>query len=759
MFYINQATVMKNFYKVYIMIFCSIVVVLISSFVVVRFYNNLKENIQEQIEITLHEIADQNSKILEVKINDNLNFLKHIADEIAPIVASDRHKAMQFLIKSTQQLHFDNMAIVNTDGVGYNIDNIKLNVRDRDYFEKTIKGESLLSNPVINRITGEKSSIFSVPVYYKDQIIAVLLTVYSAKKMNELLSNYSFGGKSYTYIARLNGDIVINSDYKTNFTFIENFFDTLQTSDNSSKEMAEILQSKMREKEIGSMKFENKVNKYIYYYPTKINDWYIFIIIPINVADNILNLLLKETINVSIINFGLFLSLFIIIFYFQFKSKKELIEIAYVDKLTGGDSFTKFCIDADDILKEYDINFPKNAAVLSINIDNFKEINNIFGHKEGDNAIRFIWETLNNIKMHDELHTHHIADQFYALFYFENKKYLIDRLTYIYEALQNYNILEEKRYTIKISVGICEITEKGQDINTIIDNANIALKTIKGNFDNFYAFFDETIKEKIIKKSTIENQMIESLQNKEFTVYYQPRYDTIEKKLIGAEATVKWIKKDGSLVPNSDFIELFEKNFFITTLDKYVFSAVCKKQKIWIISGINPVPISISLSKLHFYNPNSIRDFKKITDDEGIDPKNIVFEMTANSVFENPNLAKDYVTALRSLGFSIIIKDFIIGHYSMLSLKNIEPDTIKLNKKFIGDISEMLNRKIITNLIQLAHSFNIKVIMDDVTNEYEYEFLKSIRCDIIQGRFFYSPVGSKEFEKVMFDMQSYNKYK
>lgn len=759
MFYINQATVMKNFYKVYIMIFCSIVVVLISSFVVVRFYNALKENIQEQIEITLHEIADQNSKILEVKINDNLNFLKHIADEIAPIVASDRHKAMQFLIKSTQQLHFDNMAIVNTDGVGYNIDNIKLNVRDRDYFAKTIKGESLLSNPVINRITGEKSSIFSVPVYYKDQIIAVLLTVYSAKKMNELLSNYSFGGKSYTYIARLNGDIVINSDYKTNFTFIENFFDTLQTSDNSSKEMAEILQSKMREKKIGSMKFENKVNKYIYYYPTKINDWYIFIIIPINVADNILNLLLKETINVSIINFGLFLSLFIIIFYFQFKSKKELIDIAYVDKLTGGDSFTKFCIDADDILKEYDINFPKNAAVLSINIDNFKEINNIFGHKEGDNAIRFIWETLNNIKMHDELHTHHIADQFYALFYFENKKYLIDRLTYIYEALQNYNILEEKRYAIKISVGICEITEKGQDINTIIDNANIALKTIKGNFDNFYAFFDETIKAKIIKKSTIENQMIESLQNKEFTVYYQPRYDTIEKKLIGAEATVKWIKKDGSLVPNSDFIELFEKNFFITTLDKYLFSAVCKKQKIWIISGINPVPISISLSKLHFYNPNSIRDFKKITDDEGIDPKNIVFEMTANSVFENPNLAKDYVTALRSLGFSIIIKDFIIGHYSMLSLKNIEPDTIKLNKKFIGDISEMLNRKIITNLIQLAHSFNIKVIMDDVTNEYEYEFLKSIRCDIIQGRFFYSPVGSKAFEKVMFNMQSYNKYK
>lgn len=604
---------MKNFYRVYIMIFCSILVIIISSLVVVRFFNRLKANIQEQIEITLHEIAVQNSKILETKINDSLNFLIHISEEIAPIVVSDRQKAMQFLIKSTQQMHFDNMAIVSTDGRGYNIDNIRLNVSDREYFQASMKGENLISNPVINRITGEKTSIFSVPIYYKDKIIAVLLTVYSVKKMNELLSNHSFEGRSYTYIARLNGDIIVNSDYKTNSRVMENFFDTLQTSDNSSKAMAKILQENIRSKEYGAMKFDNKVNKYIYYYPTKINDWYIFIIIPINVADNILNLLLDQTINVSIINFGLYSALFIIILYFQFKSKKELIEIAYVDKLTGGDSFSKFCIEINDILKEYNPNSIKNAAVLSINIDNFKDINNIFGHKEGNNAIRFIWETINNIKMHDELHTHHIADQFYAFFYFEAKKDLIDRLTYLYEALQNYNILEEKRYPIKISVGIYEINEKGLDINTVIDNANTALKTIKGNFNRFYAFFDETIKNKIIKKSSIENQMIESLQNKEFIVYYQPRYDIIEKKLSGAETTVKWIKKDGTLVPNSDFAELFEKNFFITTLDKYVFSAVCKKQRIWINSGLSAVPISISLSKLHFYNPNSIRDFKRIT--------------------------------------------------------------------------------------------------------------------------------------------------
>ncbi|MFA7675472.1 MAG: diguanylate cyclase [Endomicrobiia bacterium] len=477
---------MKNFYKVYIMIFCSIIVVLISSYAVFNFFNILKSKIQEQTEITLHEIAVQNSKILEIKINDSLNFLTHISEEIAPILVSDRQKAMQYLIKSTKQLHFDNMAIVYTDGFGYNIDNIKLDVSDRDYFQRSLKGERLISNPVINKISKDKTSIFSVPIYYKDKIIAVLLTVYSVKKMNELLSNYSFEGKSYTYIARLNGDIIVNSDYKMTSNFLENLFDSLQTSDNSSKEMAQVLQLKIREKEFGSMKFENKVNKYIYYYPTTINDWYIFIIIPIDIADNILNLLLNQTVNISILNFGLFLSLFVMIFYFQIQSKKELIKIAYIDHLTGGDSFTKFCINATKILKKHNnTNTKINIAILSINIDNFKNLNNLFGHKEGDNILRFVWETLNNIKMYDELHTRHIADQFYALFFFDTKHSLIERLTYLSEALQSYDVLNEEKYKIKTSIGICELTDRSEDINDMLNSANIALKSIKGKLNTF----------------------------------------------------------------------------------------------------------------------------------------------------------------------------------------------------------------------------------------------------------------------------------
>ncbi|MFA7675568.1 MAG: EAL domain-containing protein [Endomicrobiia bacterium] len=750
---------MKSFYKVYIMIFCSIIVIVVSSYVVFNFFNVLKSNIQEQIEITLHEIAVQQSKIMEIKINDSLDFLTHISEEISPILVSDRNKAMQYLIKSTKQLHFDNMAIVDTNGSGYNIDNIKLDVSDREYFQRSLQGERLISNPIINKISKDKTSIFAVPIYYKDKIIAILLTVYSTKKMNELLANHSFEGRSYTYIARLNGDIIINSDYTTNSKFIENLFDSLQTSDNNSKEMAEILQSKIRQNKYGSMKFENKVNKYIYYYPTTINDWYIFIITPINVADNILNLLLKQTINVSIINFGLFLSLFIMILYFQFKSKKELIQIAYVDKLTGGDSFTKFCIEATKTFKKYNANNSTiNIAILSINIDNFKNINNLFGHNEGDKILRFIWETLNNIKMYDELHTRHIADQFYALFFFDSKQSLIDRLTYLSEALQSYDVLNEEKYKIKASIGICELTERNEDINDMINSANIALKSIKGKITPFYAFFDDTIKDNILKKNILENQMLKALQNKEFIVYFQPKFNAVTNKIIGAEALVKWVKKDGTVIPNSDFMPLFEKNFFITTLDKYIFSVICKKQKIWLNTGLNPLPISIGLSKLHFYNPNFVKEFKQILDENKLPAKYIQLEISEMSLYENTALATDYISKLRSIGFAITLKDFVIGYSAIITVKDIQIDSVKLNKKVVGDIRDEINKKITANILQLSHSLNVKTEVENIENEEEYNFFKSIKCDIMQGNYLSATVDDKEFEKVLLSMQSYKIY-
>lgn len=750
---------MKNFYKVYIMIFCSIIVVLISSNAVLNFFNTLKSKFQEQIEITLHEIAVQNSKILETKINDNLNFLTHISEEIAPILVLDRKKALTFLVKSTKEMNFDNMAIIYPTGIGYNIDNIKLNLSDREYFHSSIKGQKSISNPIIDRVNGDKITAFSLPIYYKDEIIAVLVATYSVKKMNELLSNYSFEGKSYTYIARLNGDIIVNSDYKMTSNFLENLFDSLQTSDNSSKEMSETLKLKIREKEFGSMKFENKVNKYIYYYPTTINDWYIFIMIPIDVADNILNLLLKQTVNISILNFGLFLSLFIMIFYFQIQSKKELIKIAYVDHLTGGDSFTKFCIDASKMLKKHnDTNTSINIAVLSINIDNFKNLNNLFGHKEGDKILRFIWETLNNIKMYDELHTRHIADQFYALFFFDTKLSLIERLTYLSEALQSYDVLNEEKYKIKTSIGICELTERNGDINDMLNSANIALKSIKGKLNTFYAFFDDNIKDTILKKNILETQMVKALQNKEFLVYFQPKFDAVNKKTVGAEALVKWIKNDGTVVPNSDFMPIFEKNFFITTLDKYIFSVVCKKQKIWLNTGLNPLPISIGLSKLHFYNPNFIREFKQILDENKLPAKYIQLEIQETALYENTPLATEYISKLRNIGFAIILKDFIIGYSSLITVKDIQIDAVKLNKKVVGNISDEANKKITSNIIQLAHSLNVKSSVEEIETEDEYNFFKSIKCDIFQGSYLSAPINDKDFETVLLSMQSYKIY-
>lgn len=737
--------------NIYFVVFFTVAVFLLTSYTVFNYVQTLKKNFQQQVEITLREVSEQNAKLLQAKINENMNFLIHIADEIGPKLESNLNNSLKYLEKATKLQKFDNIGIIYAYGTAYTTNGLMLNVSDREYFKLSMAGQNVITNPLTERFHGKKVIVFSLPVYIKDKVSAVLFATYSTSQMDEIFSNYSFDRRAYSYVARKNGNVIVDSDYKNKTVPLENLFDSLRTVDNGNKKMAEELQKSITDGKSGCLKFKNRIYKYIYYYPAGINDWYIFIFVPINVIDNIFDLILDKTLHVSVINFGSFALLFIFILYYQIESKKKLAKIAYVDKLTGGDSFEKFCIDADYVLKQYSDSpdEKRKTAVLVLNAANFKEINDIFGMAEGDKAIRFMSQTINNITMNGELYARQSADRFYALLYFETKKDIIDRLSYVHESLKKYSILEDKKYPIEILAGISEIKEKNTDINLAIANADAALKTTEQNSEKFYAFFDATIRQSLMKKNAIEKQMFQALQDKEFTPYYLPYYNVFNKSFAGAETITNWIKQDGSIISDFDFNDLFEKNFFITTLDKYIFSKICEEIKTWTDMGIDCGHISMHLSKLNFYNPDSITEFKKIADENEVKTKKIAFEIPADATIENIHTAQDYIYKLKGLGFKIIIKDLKADGYSSFGLKNISFDMIKLNKNFLGGVKENLSSKVIKNMIHIIHLFNAKVIISGVLDEKEYEFLKSAECDIIQGSFMSAPLKSKDFEKML----------
>ncbi|HGZ2699170.1 TPA: putative bifunctional diguanylate cyclase/phosphodiesterase, partial [Clostridioides difficile] len=295
------------------------------------------------------------------------------------------------------------------------------------------------------------------------------------------------------------------------------------------------------------------------------------------------------------------------------------------------------------------------------------------------------------------------------------------------------------------------ISKSDNDINTIMDRANTARKTIKGGHKNSFAFYDKEMHKKILKEKEIENSMVDALNNGEFIVYFQPKYSLSDYQIIGAEALVRWDNPQKGLIPPIEFIPVFERNGFIVNIDFYVFEEVCKKIREWMDEGQKVVPISVNLSRMHFVNSNFIEEFKLIVDKYKIPTRLIELELTETAVLDNIEGLLDTMNNLKEKGFVISMDDFGTGYSSLNLLKELPVDILKLDRAFFTEKDESNNEKIvISNVIKMAKELKMKVISEGVETISQVEFLKQIGCDMVQGYLFSKPMPVKEFEKIAF---------
>ena len=294
------------------------------------------------------------------------------------------------------------------------------------------------------------------------------------------------------------------------------------------------------------------------------------------------------------------------------------------------------------------------------------------------------------------------------------------------------------------------LKNRNHTVERLISRSDAARKTIKGQHDRRYAFFTEEMKKHQVKNKEIEDKMEKALEKGEFYVCYQPKYGTQNKEIVGAEALVRWKANEGNVIPPSDFIPLFESNGFIKELDKYVFEQVCKDVSNWLDKGLGVKPVSVNLSQMQLYNGNFIKDYAEILERYDLDSKYVQLELTETALFDNPVVLAKIINQLHGMGFQILMDDFGKGYSSLNMLKNVEVDTVKIDKSFVDDIGN--NKKverIIATIISLVRSLNMHVIAEGVENEMQYKFLNLVECDEIQGYYFSRPIEAKEYEELL----------
>lgn len=459
--------------------------------------------------------------------------------------------------------------------------------------------------------------------------------------------------------------------------------------------------------------------------------------------------MISATALVSAIAFA-FAMYFYIRKFFQLKDTNEKLEdLASRDELTGAYHTEKFYSEVNRILeRKTDARF----AVLYIDFENFKYVNDVFGYSYGDELLKDYARLIMSRLKEEELLGRDVADRFVLLRRYESREELLETQKQVDEEFLNSALVMSNRHMMTIACGICcaeDLVEEPEAV-MMVNRANFAQKEVKNKPGKHYAFYGDEIRQKLIAEMKVKDRMQEGLDNEEFVVYMQPKVGVEDGVVRGAEALVRWAVPGNGLLSPGLFIPVLEKNHFIGKVDRFVFEKAC----IWLHErmekGLAVVPVSVNVSKIQFYNPDFIPVYASIKKQYGIPDGLLEIELTESAAFEHEEYLLQVVRELHDNGFLCSLDDFGTGYSSLGLLKDLPIDVLKLDGVFFR-VSVDVNREhtILKYIIDMVKELNISTVAEGVERQDQIEFLKSVGCDLIQGFAFYRPMPMDQFEKVL----------
>lgn len=425
--------------------------------------------------------------------------------------------------------------------------------------------------------------------------------------------------------------------------------------------------------------------------------------------------------------------------YFN-KLKKD----AEYDPLTGAYNKMAFYRYASEMMCGHP---EKHFAILRLDINRFKVVNELFGHRKGDCLIGYIANRLREIlsACNKNLFARMEADVFCICMLYEKDEFevLLGKLEHIADEYP----LE---FDIVPSIGIYIVEERDILIEAMCDRAKLAQDTIKGKYLKRHAYFDEKLHESMIKEQEIVNMMNQALEREEFQVYLQPKFNLNNNLICGAEALVRWYCPEKGMIYPNEFIPIFERNGFIMKLDEYVWEKVCQFLRKELDEGKNIFPISVNISRVDLYNPKLCDVIIGLVEQYKIPIEYFQLELTESAYTENKSLLNDVMKRLQDYGFVMMMDDFGSGYSSLNMLKEIPVDVLKVDLRFLsGEGDGGKGGSIISSVIRMAKWLNLHVITEGIETKKQVDFLRTIGCTDGQGFYFAKPMPLNEYESML----------
>ena len=428
----------------------------------------------------------------------------------------------------------------------------------------------------------------------------------------------------------------------------------------------------------------------------------------------------------------------------------QLQKMAHYDALTGLPNRVLFN-DRLQLAIETAKHDQKKVALLFIDLDRFKEINDSFGHNAGDEILKTVSQRLKNIIGEKDTVSRLGGDEFSIIVEGVDKAEDVSILAKkILNVLSQEIMLDDNTLYISTSIGISMFPGDGGSSQNLLKYADSAMYKAKDEGRNNFQYYNSSMTELAFERVVMEASLRIAIKEEELVVYYQPQIDGRTDVIIGMEALVRWNHPSLGLVSPGRFISLAESTGIIVKLDRIVMKTAMRQFSKWYESGLNPGTLAMNLSVKQLKEEDFIDNLKSLLKDTGCKPEWIELEVTEGQIMTNPEEAIKILKRISDLGITLAVDDFGTGYSSLAYLKKLPIDKLKIDQVFVKDLPDDEEDSAITKaVIALASSLNLRVLAEGVETKEQKEFLVNNGCNNIQGYFYFPPMSATEMEEVL----------
>jgi diguanylate cyclase (GGDEF)-like protein len=395
----------------------------------------------------------------------------------------------------------------------------------------------------------------------------------------------------------------------------------------------------------------------------------------------------------------------------------------------------------------------RSIAVVFIDLDHFKFINDSLGHNAGDRLLRQMADRLREAVRDGDTVSRLGGDEFILVLNDQhNEDFVFRAMQRIIAKVGEPVVLEGQELTVTCSAGISLYPQDGPDVDTLLKNADAAMYRAKDHGRNNFQFYTAEMNKLVNERLSMEASLRRAVERNELTLHYQPKHDLRSGAIVGVEALVRWNHPEWGLVYPDRFVPLAEETGLIGPIGEWVLRTACAQNRAWQNAGLPPVVMSVNLSPRQFRQDALFKTVARILAETALRPEFLEMEITESMVMHNMEISVAILKGLRELGVHLSVDDFGTGYSSLSYLKTLPIGILKIDRSFVNDIDGVAGQSdglLARAIISLGHSLKLKVIAEGVETESQLDFLKAHHCDEAQGFFFSKPVPPEDCAKLL----------